>query len=42
MQLLAPDALVCDMCGFDTREFQPVTAGGPTASAAEERLEPKH
>jgi predicted amidophosphoribosyltransferase len=42
MQLLDPDALVCDMCGFDMRELQPVVAGGPTASTAEERFEPKH
>jgi hypothetical protein len=41
MQLLAPDALVCDMCGLDMRELQPVNAGGPTASTAEEELESK-
>jgi hypothetical protein len=42
MQLLDPDVLVCDMCGLDMRELQPVAAGGPAARTADERLHPKH
>jgi predicted amidophosphoribosyltransferase len=35
-QLLESDALVCDMCGLDLREAQPVTAGAPAATAEEQ------
>ena len=42
MQLLDPDALVCDMCGLDMREVQPAIAKErPTVSTGEERL-PTH
>jgi hypothetical protein len=41
MQLLDPDTVVCDMCGLDLRELEPVTAGGP-AETTEERLHSNH
>jgi hypothetical protein len=34
-QLLEPDALVCDMCGLDMREAQPVTAGARHTTAGD-------